>query len=1186
MWPWASLLLLGVAIAASGAAATVRIEGCPSSISSRLCSELEKASPRARVVAWIEFCQAESRGWGERTNEVFEAAGEASVPVGRPQTKVRAESEWLNALSVSAPPHELLAMGRLPSVCRVERVATYSSVTEEPTARVSQAEAETLAQSRRRGFASGPELVRHQTVGIDRLHGQGLDGTGVRIAVLDTGFDEVHPAFSSANVLGSWDFVHNLSGAGHVFGDVVEQVEHGTNVWGILAGDTNQTFVGVAPRAEYLLGKVERKTFEGIIEEDYFVKGMEWAVTNGANIIVASLGYPLFYDYEDADGASSRSARAVRKAIEANVLCVIAVGNSGYLNGPATPGDVDLALSVGALNTSDLWANFSTVGPTYDGRIKPEVCAPGHEIYTTSSVRFFPYTRATGTSFAAPLVAGAAALVWQRNPAWTALQVRQAIIDTAVDPRWKDEGDSPRCGWGIVNAFAAAYNWSAVASKCPFSCSKKSEPAASWCDDTASLCHCSPTTYGYGCQYSKLECDDICLPERGTCNVSRMCECKRGFGGPTCQGVVELGEIPYPQFFAVIMVVTSGFVLLVLLFTATYILPPNPSHISDHGIDRTPMWARVLLRYGTFLLVASGIPLMDIALSMAFFKGDVKPYSVSFKNVWLAFDFIWKLFTVHVLFRRSLQWELVVSIGGAGALVHVMLSLPGNIMILNGEKDTASYRVAVSMQIIVLAVLDYVLLPFGYKHAMSMFHKKHSKNALAAIADSDLSDCSSDLSVAGSSDSEIGPTFSEAAGKLAASSMSLGAATTRKKHRHGHSDEESSDSSHISVLEEDTQDDHGDSSPKARSPVGKRHKRRRKEKGKKGKHKRTKKSKLMKRRKHHSKKKEQQEGTVMDFVTWGCLAWFVLFAVIYVWLPAWWIRLIQTLSVIPVSVILVIDWKKKLRKTFEYFYLYFFVVGALVLVPVELISLAYASVSQNVILVTLLVLAQSAIMAFVMQLAKRSALQMSTQSRHPLFLFRMQYFVEFLGLILYVRRDASEAGFWALLTFQAGWGLVRNTRMQGIAIELAATQVEKLQSMTTKTVHETTSELLSIMELASQYMICELLAVISIVSQFYLQVLLNPLDYAKIIGVEPRRVWLNYFFVVVAKVTVQVLVWVIFRVKVKAHNEQFKDYPKAQLRSFLNIYRDNMLSNGILFTLLVFASSRDAYLAVSSIFFR
>jgi parallel beta-helix repeat protein len=274
---------------------------------------------------------------------------------------------------------------------------------------------------------------------IERQFGYAIDGTGVKIAILDTGVDASHPDFYFPN--GTSKIVASMcfTGEGHTW----DGFGHGTHCASIAAGTgkaSNCTYVGVAPGASLMDGKV--LSDQGFGYNSWIISGIQWAVQNGANVISMSLGAAV-----NSDGTDPLSM-AVDWAVDQGVPCTIAAGNSGGTGmfSVGVPGCSRKAITVGATTKSDGIAWFSSTGPTADYRLKPDVCAPGVGIVAArakATVMGTPinqyYTEASGTSMATPHVAGAVALLIQAHPAWSPSMLKAALIGSAKvlsNPLW------------------------------------------------------------------------------------------------------------------------------------------------------------------------------------------------------------------------------------------------------------------------------------------------------------------------------------------------------------------------------------------------------------------------------------------------------------------------------------------------------------------------------------------------------------------------------------------------------------------------------------------------------------------------------------------------------------------------------------------------------------------------------
>ncbi|MFI7007307.1 S8 family serine peptidase [Streptomyces sp. NPDC050145] len=266
-------------------------------------------------------------------------------------------------------------------------------------------------------------------IGTPKAWEAGLTGKGVKVAVLDTGYDTTHPDLAS-RVGESKSFI-----AGQ---EVADRAGHGTHVTSTVGGSgaaSDGKEKGVAPDATLAVGKV--LSDEGFGTESEIIAGMEWAAKDiKAKVVSMSLG-----SQEGSDGTDPMAAAVNSLSAETGALFVIAAGNS---YGPGTigsPGAADSALTVGAVDDQDERAYFSSQGPRLgDNALKPDVSAPGVDILAARSSLVEgsgSYTTMSGTSMATPHVAGVAALLAQAHPDWTGAQLKDALMSTS-----KQLGDS------------------------------------------------------------------------------------------------------------------------------------------------------------------------------------------------------------------------------------------------------------------------------------------------------------------------------------------------------------------------------------------------------------------------------------------------------------------------------------------------------------------------------------------------------------------------------------------------------------------------------------------------------------------------------------------------------------------------------------------------------------------------
>jgi len=291
---------------------------------------------------------------------------------------------------------------------------------------------------------------------VQWAHDQGYDGRGVLIGFLDTGFHikpgDRHHAFDSMQVIAQWDFINGDTIVWNESGDPWDQDFHGSICSATVGGYWPGEFIGIAPRAQFALAKTEDVSDERPIEEVWYVQGLEWLEGLGCDLTSSSLGYIDWYSYSDLDGDHAVTTVAVDSAAERGLLCVTAMGNSGPMPGTLiAPADADSCISVGAVDSDSVVADFSSRGPTYDGRIKPELSALGTTTYSVDPYSTNSYDYYGGTSLATPLVAGAAALLIQARPTLTNMEVRQNLMETASNAASPNND----IGWGVPNLRAA-----------------------------------------------------------------------------------------------------------------------------------------------------------------------------------------------------------------------------------------------------------------------------------------------------------------------------------------------------------------------------------------------------------------------------------------------------------------------------------------------------------------------------------------------------------------------------------------------------------------------------------------------------------------------------------------------------------------------------------------------------------
>ena len=370
-------------------------------------------------------------------------------------------SKWFNSVTIQTTDTNILnsilalpfvqgstAVGRLHSPLRAEEKSFFAH--EDYT------QAGPTQPVQPQNLSYGLSYNQIAMCGGDQMHNLGYQGQGMVIAVLDAGFlnaDTLH-AFDSlrANnqILGTWDFVANDA-------SVYEDYQHGMMVLSTMGGNLPGELVGTAPKASYWLLRTEEAATEYLIEEANWASGAEFADSVGADLINTSLGYTEFDDatqnhtYSSMDGNTTIITQAADKASAKGILVVCSAGNEGahQWNFIGAPADADSVLTVGAVDSARNYAPFSSNGPSFDGRVKPDVADEGWNALFASTAGGTQY--GSGTSFASPIMCGMAACLWQANPSMTAQQIRNAIIQSA------DQYSNPDTllGYGIPNFMIA-----------------------------------------------------------------------------------------------------------------------------------------------------------------------------------------------------------------------------------------------------------------------------------------------------------------------------------------------------------------------------------------------------------------------------------------------------------------------------------------------------------------------------------------------------------------------------------------------------------------------------------------------------------------------------------------------------------------------------------------------------------
>jgi len=381
-------------------------------------------------------------GIDERDLDVAAAYVSAVTATG---ARHRATSRWLNAVSVEATEAQLDAIEALAFVSSTRPLLATSSPNLPPVP----GEPDPGDGDRNYGLSQ----QQLDMLGVTDMHECGFRGEGILIGVQDTGFSLQHEALADVEVLAEYDFVNDDENTADEGDDMEGHHTHGTGVLSLLAGWEEGDFAGAAPEAVYILSKTEDLSQEVQLEEDYYVQGLEWIEGLGADIFSSALGYVDWYSSVDLDGNTAPTSAAAQIAAANGLILFIAAGNVGpEPRSLAPPADADGVITVGAVDFDGVITDYSSRGPTADGRTKPDVVAPGDWVWMAEPSLHNAYTPNQGTSFATPLAAGVGALVLQSNPGMTPAAMWTQLTSTA------SQFDAPDndYGWGLINAMDAA----------------------------------------------------------------------------------------------------------------------------------------------------------------------------------------------------------------------------------------------------------------------------------------------------------------------------------------------------------------------------------------------------------------------------------------------------------------------------------------------------------------------------------------------------------------------------------------------------------------------------------------------------------------------------------------------------------------------------------------------------------
>ncbi len=367
--------------------------------------------------------------------------------------KIENRLTWFNAVTSYLNDIQKSFIGTLSFVDKIEPVRVFNLKREE----IISANQLGKITSNQDQIKYGSSFTQLNISDIPQVHAKGINGEGIIIGILDTGFKwKEHESLINANVIGEYDFIFKDSITANQSGDRSDQHNHGTAVFSVIGGYKDSVLIGAAFNSSFILAKTEDMRSETQVEEDNYASALIWMESLGVDITTSSLGYNEFddsvysYKYSDMNGNTTIVTKAAELAFQRGIVTLSAVGNEGddpwfYLIAPA---DGFNTIAVGAVTSNNVLANFSSRGPSSDGRIKPEIVAQGVGVFSASSSRFNSYTTLNGTSLATPIAAGVASLLLSAHPHLKNTQVRNILMETA------DNSSSPdnERGYGLISA--------------------------------------------------------------------------------------------------------------------------------------------------------------------------------------------------------------------------------------------------------------------------------------------------------------------------------------------------------------------------------------------------------------------------------------------------------------------------------------------------------------------------------------------------------------------------------------------------------------------------------------------------------------------------------------------------------------------------------------------------------------
>jgi subtilisin family serine protease len=349
---------------------------------------------------------------------------------------VMAKSKWLNAIHVRGTQTLINSIKSLSFVEKVDFANKTLNQTGK-TAKIFQPKQNlNKIQKTKIEYAYGNSAQQIEMLNGQLLHQENYTGAGKIIAVLDAGFIGVNTTApfkqlrDNNQILGGYNYVNRNT-------NIYALDSHGTSVLSTMGGYVENSLIGTAPDASYYLFITEDDFSENPVEESLWVEAAEKADSLGVDIINTSLGYFEFdnpaysHTYSEMNGTTAFISKGAEIAFSRGMIVVASAGNEGATSNPhiGAPADAVSVITVGAVSSNETRASFSSIGPSFDQRIKPDVMAQG--VSTVLSNQSGNIVTAQGTSFSSPVTAGVVACLWQALPNKTNQQIKDLIIQSA-----------------------------------------------------------------------------------------------------------------------------------------------------------------------------------------------------------------------------------------------------------------------------------------------------------------------------------------------------------------------------------------------------------------------------------------------------------------------------------------------------------------------------------------------------------------------------------------------------------------------------------------------------------------------------------------------------------------------------------------------------------------------------------